>query len=124
MTTDSAAGQRCCFCGGTAPVQTHLGLYHPFKKDHGPFNFHRCPDCGSGLTLPPPTREQLSQLYGSFHDGWAGELRDMMRGDPQRAVYARQVRRIFLHAGRAGLDLRTWIDVGAGGVKLPRFGGR
>jgi len=111
----------CCFCGGARLVRTHAAVFHPFKKDHGPFEFHRCADCGSGLTLEPPSREQLSRLYGSFVDGYAGELREMMAGDPQLAMYRLQVRRILRHARSAGGEPRAWIDVGAGHGEISRL---
>jgi SAM-dependent methyltransferase len=111
----------CCFCGGGALKETHRGLFHPFKKDHGPFSFHRCAGCGSGLTLQPPTRDQLTRLYASFQDGWAGPLREMMQGDPQQMLYSLQVKRLLRHARKARLNIRTWLDVGAGGGPLSRI---
>ena len=121
MRCEAPPAMSCCFCGGGRPVRTHTAVFHPFKKDHGPFDFYRCADCGSGLTLPPPSRNQLNRLYESFIDGYATELREMMSGDPQLRMYGLQVRRMLRHARRAGAEPRTWIDVGAGGGEISRL---
>lgn len=118
MATESVGEPVCCFCGSRNLKKTHDGLFHPFKKDHGPFSFHRCRNCGSGLTLQPPTGAELTRLYASFQDGYAEEVRDMRQGDPQLAIYARQVRRMLRHAERSGERPQTWIDVGAGGGEM------
>lgn len=111
----------CCFCSASAPRETHRGLYHPFKKDHGPFQFHRCDACGSGLTIEPPDARRLSALYASYRDGFAAPLRDMMLGDPQRAMYAAQLRSMLRSAHRHSIQIDRWIDVGAGGGELSRL---
>lgn len=109
-----SAARACAFCGGADLEQTHDGLYHPFKPDHGPFAFHRCRACGSGLTVDPPSAERLDALYTSFRDGLPALHRDLMAGDPQRDLYLRCARRLLRRAARTG----AWVDVGAGGGEL------
>lgn len=108
----------CCFCGGTALTRTHAGVRHPFKPDHGPFDFHRCDQCGSGLTIAPPSREQLSALYGSFKDGLPDLHREITRDDPQNALYSLCIRRLRGMGFPLDAPGVSWIDVGAGGGEL------
>ncbi len=106
----------CAFCGSTAVRQTHHGLYHTFNKDYGPFDFHQCLDCGSGLTLIPPSLEQLTALYASYDDGLPDLHREITREDPQAGFYRLCARRAFRLAQKP--ERPTWIDVGAGGGEL------
>lgn len=118
MCSDPAASDHCCFCGSSALLQTHTGLYHPFKADHGPFSFHSCRDCGAGLTLAPPSVARLSALYGSFRDGLPDLHRTITQDDPQTALYGLCVRRLLGLAGAEIGPAPAWLDVGAGGGEL------
>jgi len=117
--TDSEAA--CCFCGAHDAGLTFAGLRHPIKADHGPFDFYQCRNCGSGLTLAPPTRERLAALYGTFCDGLPDLQRTITADDPQNAIYSLCIRRLLRRADVAGLQIRSWIDVGAGGGELSRM---
>jgi SAM-dependent methyltransferase len=108
----------CCFCGGTALICVGRGLRHPLKTDHGPFDFYRCEDCGSGTTPEPPSREQLSALYGSFREGLPELHRSITRDDPQIAWYTRCINRVARRTRRSDDSEFRWIDVGAGGGEL------
>lgn len=110
----------CCFCGGDQLVLTHRELFHPMKKDHGPFVLYRCRSCGSGLTLPPPSADSLTRLYQSFRSGLPDLHREITRDDPQTALYRWCVRRIDRLAGLRRDDRFTWMDVGAGGGEFSR----
>lgn len=94
--------------------QTHTGLYNQFKRDHGPFDFWRCLECGSGTTQPVPTREELTALYSTFTDGMPDGLRQMMQDRSESPWHDRPVRRVRQLA-RLSTDAEfTWHDVGAG----------
>ena len=71
----------CCFCESDHLSLMYNRQFHHFKKDHGPFDFYLCRNCGSGVTIPVPTSEQLAALFDSSSVfGWvyvgagAGEL--------------------------------------------------
>lgn len=108
----------CWFCGGASLECVQRGLYHPAKRDHGPFEFDRCAGCGSGITPTPPTREQLAALYGSFRDGLPDLQRSLAADDPQVAWYARCAKRVTRLSGRTAESEFRWVDVGAGGGEL------
>jgi hypothetical protein len=108
----------CCFCGGTTLTCVGRGLAHPLKPDHGPFEFYRCDNCGSGTTPQPPTREQLAALYSSFREGLPELHRSITRDDPQIAWYERCVNRVARKTRRQDSSEFRWIDVGAGGGEL------
>ena len=116
MSSEICHVERCFFCDSTALRQTHAGLYHTVKPDHGPFAFHRCTACGSGLTLSPPSRDQLTALYGFYQDGLPELYRTITRDDPQSALYRLAVKRLMRLANP--LPTSTWLDVGAGGGEL------
>ncbi len=110
----------CPFCGSADLQRTHIGLFHPFKKDHGPFEFSLCRICGSGLTLEPPSAERLTALYTSYKDGLPDLHREIMKEDPQHDLYELCSRRM-LKRSVAALDAPSWIDVGAGGGELSQI---
>jgi SAM-dependent methyltransferase len=93
----------------------HPGVFHPFKPDHGPFNIHRCIDCGSCQTDPPPSPDSLKTLYGSYIDGLPDLHRSITADDPQTALYSKCISRINALSGRQTKDTFSWIDVGGGG---------
>ena len=105
----SAAPGVCVYCGSRSLRQIYSGLYHKLKKDHGPFNWFVCNQCGSGSTAPLPSPESLAQLY-SMHQ----------YGLPQEAVahgehwHPECVDRISSLAGLSPEKTFTWIDFGAG----------
>ena len=105
--------EACVFCGSTRLRRTHSNLYHTFKMDHGPFEFHNCEDCGSGLTLDPPSAERLGELYSSYQDGLPELHREIMQDDSQSDLYEHCARRMLMRA--PDISKPAWIDVGAGG---------
>jgi len=111
--------QECTFCGKTDLKRTHENVYHPFKKDHGPFEFYMCRTCGSGLTLEPPSTEALTALYTSYKDGLPDLHREIMREDPQHDLYELCARRMLRRHGPTNSP--TWVDVGAGGGELSKI---
>lgn len=108
----------CCFCGGTALTCVGRGLYHPLKRDHGPFDFYRCDTCGSGTTPELPSQKQLADLYGSFREGLPEFQRSLTSDDPQIAWYRQCLDRIRRLTGFEDRSEFRWIDVGAGGGEL------
>ena len=115
----ATGGAECYFCGAPDPQRTHANLYHPFKPDHGPFEFHQCHACGSGLTISPPSQERLAALYASYRDGLPDLHREIMSDDPQFELYELCAKRMIAAAPR--LQGASWIDVGAGGGELSRI---
>lgn len=109
----------CAFCGGSDLKRTHVDVYHPFKKDHGPFEFYQCQTCGSGLSLDPPSTEDLTSLYTSYQDGLPDLHREIMREDPQHDLYELCARRMLRRHGPTSSP--TWVDVGAGGGELSQI---
>lgn len=102
------------YCGDQLRLR-HPGVFHPFKSDHGPFDIYNCTGCGSAQTSPMPSRESLSSLYSSYHDGLPALHRTIMSDDPQTAVYGQCVSRIGRVSQRSASDEFTWLDVGSGG---------
>lgn len=115
-TKNYSAVHHCVFCGGTSLRKTHSDLYHTFKLDHGPFEFHQCEDCGSGVTLQPPSSERLGELYSSYKEGLPDLHREIMEDDAQTALYEQCARRLLAVA--KPVEDSNWIDVGAGGGEL------
>lgn len=108
----------CRFCGSPALRQTHRGVSHPKKRDHGPFDLYACSECGSVGTWPLPTPEDLAALYGSFSSGVEATLRDLRAATPLSSWFGSVVRRVA-ELGRFTRDSKfRWIDVGAGGGEL------
>ena len=104
----------CMFCGGRTHLRYH-DVFHPFKREYGPFDICICEDCGSAQTDPAPSRENLAALYCSYQNGLSKLHRAIMSDDPQTAVYRLCVNRIVRLSGRHSFDVFTWLDVGGGG---------
>jgi len=109
------AGFRCCFCRSENIAREYSGVVHPLKKDHGPFDFYRCRDCGSGMTIPPPSPESLAALYGSFERGLPDEMRKWRQEAPLTVWYQQCVDRVMHRGKKKTTDKFVWYDVGAGG---------
>jgi len=118
MDSEVYTNRKCVFCGASKLFHTHSGLFHPLRKNHGPFDFYVCNRCGSGLTLPPPSPESLRGLYDSFQSGLPEFHRQITQDDPQLGITDLCVRRITKLSGRRSDDFFSWIDVGAGGGEL------
>lgn len=113
--------ESCLYCGSAALRCTHTGLFHPLKTDHGPFAFYKCLECGSGLTLPPPSAESLNALYGSFESGLPEEMRRWRQDAPLTSWDQQCLDHAMARAGKQPADRFLWIDVGAGGGELARL---
>jgi len=107
---------RCPFCGSTSLHRTHLGMTHPRRREHGPFDLYACTVCKSVATDPLPTRAALDALYGSFASGVEGSLRDLRAETPLTAWFSQVVDRAASLGGFHGAF--RWLDVGAGGGEL------
>jgi len=111
----------CPYCGSARLRETHSGLFNRFKPDHGPFDFLRCVDCGSGTTRPVPTRDQLTALYSTFVDGMPGGLREIMEDRAASPWHERPVARLRQLAGLTPQSEFVWHDVGAGAGEMARL---
>jgi hypothetical protein len=109
MDSDTPPG--CCFCGGDQIVPTHRGLF-PMKRPR-PVVFYRCRNCGSGLTLPPPSADSPPACTSLFRSGLPELHREITAtpANPPCTVCASAGARRWA----APYDRFTWMDVGAGG---------
>ena len=110
--------QFCYYCGGRDVRLAYAGKFHQRKKDHGPFDFYVCADCGSGVTLPPPPPALLAELYRSFEFGLSKFTRGLLSDNPGAVWHETCAKRIIKLSGRAPEEVFTWIDVGAGGGEI------
>jgi SAM-dependent methyltransferase len=92
--------------------------YNKRKPDYGPFRFYRCRKCGSGLTLPPPSPEQLDELYQMLEFGLAPTTRELLEEGSEAAWHGMCAARIVALSGHTKNDQFTWIDIGAGGGEI------
>jgi SAM-dependent methyltransferase len=114
--TESA--NRCFFCGGCDVRLAYGGGFHKRKKDHGPFDLYQCVECGSAITLPPPSPALLARLYDSFAFGMPQRTRALLAENPDAAWHDMSARRLVGLIGRSQESSFTWIDVGAGAGEL------
>lgn len=117
MVSSTLSEVTCLFCKGPMRLHHHQ-VFHTFKKDHGPFNIHKCKNCGSCQTDPPPSSDSLDSLYGSYRDGLPDLHRRITADDPQTALYEKCISRIGHLSGRRAEEKFSWIDVGGGGGEL------
>ena len=110
----------CFYCTSRDVRLAYAGKYHQRKKDHGPFDFYVCADCGSGLTLPPPSPAALAELYGSFEFGLSKFTRGLLSDNPAAVWHETCVRHLVKLSARARDAAFTWIDVGAGAGEIAR----
>lgn len=104
----------CCFCGSINLKLKYRNLYHPFKDRYGPFNFFECLDCGSGLTLPPPSDEELQSLYNCFEGGMIPFIQDIRKKNPLVRWYEQCIGRAVSLLNISNPNDFLWWDVGAG----------
>jgi 2-polyprenyl-3-methyl-5-hydroxy-6-metoxy-1,4-benzoquinol methylase len=117
MASNNQAFVKCMFCGGRMRLQ-YKRVFHPFKRDHGPFDIYICIDCASCQTDPLPSRDKLEALYSSYRDGLPDLHRNITADDPQTSLYQKCINRISYLSDNHAEDKFTWLDVGAGGGEL------
>src|ERR1700730_11005711 len=112
--------QICCFCNDTKLKLLYHELYHPVKRDHGPFDFYECMNCGSGLTIPEPSLQQLGELYKSFDNGLIPAIRTIRENNPLTAWVSQCINHALAYAKiKNGIeDVFEWLDLGAGKGEL------
>ena len=110
----------CFYCGSCKVRLVYAGKFHRRKKDHGPFDFYVCDECGSGLTLPAPSPAALAELYGSFEFGLSKFTRGLLSDNPAAVWHEACARQLITLSGRARDATFTWVDVGAGGGEIAR----
>ncbi len=114
---------QCCFCDSRDLTLIYSKQYHPVNKEHGPFNFYRCNNCGSGLTLPTPSPAQLDMLYSSFAGGMDEQTRNNRDSNPLDRWYRQCIDRALRHVPfevKPGIRF-SWIDIGAGNGELAKL---
>lgn len=110
----------CPYCGGRDLRSLYSGAFHPFLKDHGPWDMHRCSGCGSLVTHPLPRPDQLTRLYGSFEGGMIPAVRHIRDAYPLEAWFRQCMDHALHFAGRSE-DRRqvfNWADLGAGAGEM------
>jgi hypothetical protein len=116
----AAAAGRCPFCAMAALRRTHTGLYHRLNRNHGPFDFYECANCGSGTTYPMPSAESLDALYQTFSNGLPAENRAAMGNDEGEVWHATCVERIAALRHLTAQSHFSWIEAGAGAGEMAR----
>jgi SAM-dependent methyltransferase len=74
-----------------------------------------CDVCGAWVVWPRPQPEQLALHYAQGERGLPAQLRALREGTTQDAGYMRIATKL---RGIAGADIRSAVDVGAGGLEL------
>lgn len=110
----SQSANLCCFCNSSELRLLYQHLYHPFKTDHGPYNFFQCKNCGSGLTYPLPSCSELSLLYSSFNGGMIPLVRELRERYPLTSWYSRCIKDALNGYDFSEQSSFSWMDVGAG----------
>lgn len=108
----------CCFCGSNNLKLKYSRLYHPFKKDHGPFDFYKCTTCGSGLTFPLPTDQQIKDLYSSFSGGLIPSVKVIRDNNPLTTWYSQCIQHAIHSLSIDEATTFSWLDAGAGSGEL------
>ena len=110
----------CPFCSGSDLEVLYRGGHHPFLKDHGPWDLHRCRNCGSLITDPLPSAEALQRLYASFEGGMIPSIRHIRDAYPLHAWFAQCLDHAMRYAGRNADpgQVFQWMDLGAGGGEM------
>jgi len=88
-----------------------------------PIDIYTCRECQSIVTLPLPSKEELTALYSSYHDGMSPTIRNLRTNNPLTAWYRQCVARATKQV-KPNIEKNTvfsWIDVGAGGGELARI---
>jgi hypothetical protein len=110
----------CVYCGGSGKCHGS-GLYHPYVKDHGPFDIYLCSECHSLFTFPLPSAGSLASLYSSFDGGMYGDIARLRKRYPLNGWYKQCESRMVAALGKVE-DGLSWIDLGSGdGVMSERM---
>ncbi len=113
----------CLFCGSPELEIFFKNKFHPLAQWHGPFDFYRCKNCESGITLPLPSSAQLTRLYESFEGGMMPQIREL-RDDYPLNTWFNQCVSHALAANENIIykpDVFSWIDFGAGSGELSKL---
>jgi 2-polyprenyl-3-methyl-5-hydroxy-6-metoxy-1,4-benzoquinol methylase len=117
--TGDSAG-RCPYCATGTLRRTHTGLFHRLNRNHGPFDFYECANCGSGVTFPLPSAESLNALYQTYSNGLPAENRAAMGDDDGELWHSSCVKRIAELGHFTELSRFSWIEAGAGAGEMAR----
>jgi SAM-dependent methyltransferase len=96
----------CCFCGGHVTLRHH-NQFHKVETTFGPFDFGECDDCGSGVTLNPPSPERLARFYATY-DQWRPDFYKSADGELDAQYHSYAARLLPL------VPDGSWIDIGGG----------
>lgn len=110
----------CCFCGSKKIKMVYKNLYHPYNRTFGPFQFYKCADCGSGVTIPLPKQYELVKLYESFSGGLIPSIRKLRENNPLSEWYNQCISRAtgIWSAHIENDKIFKWMDIGSGNGEL------
>ena len=104
----------CPYCESRERKLVYAHMYHNKKADYGPFDILSCNGCGSMLTRPIPTAQQIRELYGSFSEGLPDDLFEARRNSPQTPWYAQCVKNLVSFGGERLNGNFSWLEIGPG----------
>ena len=108
----------CPYCGSDRLSKRYENLYHKRKRDFGPFDFYQCEQCGSAITLPPPSVEGLTALYQMLVHGLAASTRSLLAENPEAAWHHMCIDHMARLAELEPSANFQWIDIGAGAGEM------
>lgn len=110
----------CVFCGNHNARLLFANRFHPFKKEHGPFDIYQCNYCNSLITFPLPSKNQQAELYREFEDGLIPRIRSMREENSLYTWYEQCICRATRTLAPHRQKNFTWVDIGAGGGELAK----
>src|SRR3974377_791839 len=103
-----AQDKQCFYCRSTDLRHAYREQFHKRKKDHGPFDLYECGNCGSLITLPPPSADVLNELYSSFQFGLSQASRQLLCANPEAIWHQECAKRLVQLRGYSSADSFTW----------------
>jgi SAM-dependent methyltransferase len=113
----------CPYCESNQLKLRFAGMTHPYKKNHGPFDLYRCGNCYSLITYPLPGKQQQSELYAEFKNGFIPAVSDLREQYSLTGWYEQCIKRALKHSELLLTKETsfTWMDIGAGAGELARI---
>ncbi|GEM_PF-1471121 len=116
-----ASSCHCFYCGSPSLKPAFEKVFHRYKPGYGPFDIYECPACGSGITYPMPTPEQLTALYEGYTNGLPEDTREAMGPDGGELWHPTCVKRLGVLNQLTPESRFTWIETGAGAGEMARL---
>nr|WP_214448062.1 class I SAM-dependent methyltransferase [Flavihumibacter rivuli] len=95
------------------------GLYHPYKKEYGPFDYLCCNNCKSLVIHPLPSNQELQDLYKSLQNGMIPKITQLREQFPLKSWYNQCIDHAIKDFSEIDAkSVFTWMDIGAGNGNL------